>query len=356
MTESKKKVIDNFNPNNLGTRGNIYGLPFNEKTADLILIPVPWEVTVSYKAGTATGPQHILDASVQVDLFQKDIEDAWKLGVHMLPINGDLQSKSDENRALAVQYLALLEVGEEGTSEAVDLLQTINKSCGDMVGWVKNETTSRLKAGKLVGIVGGDHSTPLGAIQALAEKYDSFGILQIDAHMDLRKAYENFEYSHASIIYNALKVPQVENVVQVGIRDFCEEEMQFVRKSNDKVVVFFDDDIKNGTFEGESWNVIVDRIIKELPTNVYVSFDIDGLGPELCPNTGTPVPGGLSYSEAVYLLTKLVKNGKKIIGFDLNEVAPGENTDWNGNVGARLLYRIANLMGVSHGKLHWSDY
>ncbi len=356
MTESKKKVIDNFDPNILGINGSIYGLPFTEKTADLILIPVPWEVTVSYAAGTAEGPQHILDASIQVDLFQKDIEDAWQLGVHMLPISENLKSQSDEYRALAVKYLAFLEEGKQDTSEAQNLLKTINNACADMVAWVKNATMERLKAGKLVGIIGGDHSTPLGAIQAMGEKYESFGILQIDAHMDLRKAYENFEYSHASITYNALKVPQVENVVQVGIRDFCEEEMQFVKKSNDKVIVFFDEEIKNGTFEGESWNIIVDRIIKELPNNVYVTFDVDGLRPELCPNTGTPVPGGLSYSEAVYLLTKLVKNGKKIIGFDLNEVAPGENTDWNGNVGARLLYRLINLMGVSHGKLDWSDY
>ncbi len=356
MTESKKKVIDKFDPNSLGINGSIYGLPFTEKTADLILIPVPWEVTVSYADGTAEGPQHILDASVQVDLYQKDIEDAWKLGVHMLPISKDLQSQSDEYRALAVKYLEFLEEGNQDTTEAQNLLKTINNACSDMVAWVKNATMERLKAGKLVGIIGGDHSTPLGAIQAMGEKYESFGILQIDAHMDLRKAYENFEYSHASITYNALKVPQVENVVQVGIRDFCEEEMQFVKKSNDKVIVFFDEDIKNGTFEGESWNIIVDRIIKELPDNVYVTFDIDGLRPELCPNTGTPVPGGLSYSEAVYLLTKLVKNGKKIIGFDLNEVAPGENTDWDGNVGARLLYRLINLMGVSHGKLDWSDY
>ncbi len=356
MTDSKKQAIENFDPNSLGVSGSIFGLPFNEKTADLILIPVPWEVTVSYAAGTAEGPQHILDASVQVDLLQKDIEEAWKLGVHMLPISKELQSQSDEYRAKAVEYLQMLENGQEESSEAVGLLKEINNSCAEMVEWVKKTTSERLNAGKLVGIVGGDHSTPLGAIQAMGEKYDSFGILQIDAHMDLRKSYENFEYSHASITYNALKVPQVENVVQVGIRDFCEEEMQLVKKSNDKVVVFYDEDIKNGMFEGESWNIIVERIIKELPTNVYVTFDIDGLRPELCPNTGTPVPGGLSYSEAVYLLTKLVKNGKKIIGFDLNEVAPAENTDWNGNVGARLLYKLSNLMGVSHGKLEWSDY
>ncbi len=355
MTDSKKKLIEDYDPNGLGNSGSIFGLPFDEKTADLLLLPVPWEVTVSYAAGTAQGPQHILDASTQVDLHQRDIIDAWKLGVHLLPIDKGIESKNEKHRKMAESYLAHLEAGTEETEEAKELLKQVNTACAEMVAWVKEQTLSRLNKDKLVGIVGGDHSTPLGAIQAMSEKYESFGILQIDAHMDLRKSYENFEYSHASIMYNALKLSQVESLVQVGIRDFCEEEAQYVKKSNDRVVVFYDDDIKNGTFEGESWTIICDRIIKELPTNVYVSFDIDGLRPELCPNTGTPVPGGLSFSEAVYLLTKLVKNGKKIIGFDLNEVAPGDN-DWNGNVGARLLYRLCNLMGVSRERLKWSEY
>ena len=148
-----------------------------------------------------------------------------------------------------------------------------------------------------------------------------------------------------------MKLPQIEKLVQVGIRDFCEEEYKYAERHSDKVSIFYDDDIKNGIFDGESWNIITDRIIKELPDKVYISFDIDALNPELCPNTGTPVPGGLKFSEATYLLHKLVKSGKEIIGFDLNEVAPGEGTDWNGNVGARLLYKLCNLMGVSQGKL-----
>lgn len=355
MTESKKKLIEGFDPNGIGVNGTIFGLPFDEKTADLILLPIPWEVTVSYEAGTAKGPQHIMDASTQVDLYQKDIVEAWKMGVHMLPIDEKLNQVSDTNRTLAEAYLDHLEAGTEQSEEAIELLKKVNTACEEMIASVKQQTLQQLNHNKLIGLVGGDHSTPLGAMQAMAEKYDSFGILQIDAHMDLRKSYENFEYSHASIMYNALKLPQVSSLVQVGIRDYCEEEVQFVKKANERVVVFFDEDIKNGMFEGESWTIICDRIIKELPENVFVSFDIDGLRPELCPNTGTPVPGGLSFSEATYLLTKLVKNGKKIIGFDLNEVAPGDN-DWNGNVGARLLYRLCNLMGVSRGKLKWSEY
>jgi agmatinase len=352
----KQDILNAFDPNGLGNVDNIFALPFDEKTADLILIPVPWEVTVSYEAGTAQGPQHILEASTQVDLYQKDIIDAWKMGIQMLPINQDLLTKSNKHRIMAEEYIGLLESGEENSDNGKSLLKEVNSVCAEMVEWVKSESLKQLDKQKLLGLVGGDHSTPLGAVQALATKHESFGVLQIDAHMDFRKAYENFEYSHASISYNMLQtVPQIEKMVQVGIRDFCEEEIKFAEKQGERVSVFYDDDIKVGMFEGESWTIICDRIIKELPDEVYITFDIDGLRPELCPNTGTPVPGGISYSEIIYLLTKLVKNGKKIIGFDLNEVAPGENTDWNGNVGARILYRLCNLMGVSQGKLEWDE-
>jgi agmatinase len=351
----KEELIKAFNPNGLGNVDNIFALPFDVKTADLILLPVPWEVTVSYAEGTAQGPQHILEASAQVDLYQKDIIDAWKMGIKMLPIDQKLFEKSNHNRELAKKYIHLLEESSENTQEGKDLLKAVNTACAEMVDWVKSESLKQLNNKKLLGLVGGDHSTPLGAVQALATKHESFGVLQIDAHMDFRKAYENFDYSHASISYNMMQLPQIEKMVQVGIRDFCEEEVKFAAAQDERVSIFYDEDIKIGMFEGESWTIICDRIIKELPEEVYITFDIDGLRPELCPDTGTPVPGGISYSEIIYLLTRLVKNGKKIIGFDLNEVAPGENTDWNGNVGARILYRLCNLMGVSQGKLEWNE-
>jgi agmatinase len=198
-----------------------------------------------------------------------------------------------------------------------------------------------------VGLVGGDHSTPLGFMEALAEKHSEFGILQIDAHCDLRKAYEGFEFSHASIMYNALKLRQVKKLVQVGIRDWCEEENNYIRSSKGRVVTFFDHAMKRSLYEGTSWKSLCDKIVSQLPKNVYVSFDIDGLDPKLCPSTGTPVPGGLEFEQAVYLIEQVVRKGKKIIGFDLNEVAPGAD-EWNGNVGARMLYKMCNLAAASN--------
>jgi agmatinase len=227
----KQEIINAFDPNGLGDVDNIFALPFDEKTADLILLPVPWEVTVSYAAGTANGPQHILEASTQVDLYQKDILDAWKMGIKMLPIKQDLLTTSNKHRILAEEYIGLLESGDEKTEKGKSLLKEVNLACTEMVEWVKSESLKQLNKHKLLGLIGGDHSTPLGAVQALASKHESFGVLQIDAHMDFRKAYENFEYSHASISYNMLQtVPEIEKMVQVGIRDFCEEEIKFAEK------------------------------------------------------------------------------------------------------------------------------
>jgi agmatinase len=142
-------------------------------------------------------------------------------------------------------------------------------------------------------------------------------------------------------MYNALQIPQISKIIQVGIRDYCEEENQVVRDAQGKVVVHTDAGIQRASFEGETWKQRCDSIIAALPEKVYVSFDIDGLDPTLCPNTGTPVPGGLSFQQATYLLSRL-KDSKKIIGFDLVEVAPGED-DWNGNVGARLLFHLCGV-------------
>src|SRR5690606_2133030 len=118
-------------------------------------------------------------------------------------------------------------------------------------------------------------------------------VLQIDAHADLRRAYEGFQYSHASIMYNILEeIPAVTKLVQVGIRDYCDEEFEAITKSQGRIVTFFDRDLKAGAYQGKTWDQQTDEIIRELPERIYISFDIDGLDPKLCPNTGTPVPGG----------------------------------------------------------------
>lgn len=346
---SKEEIIQSFDPNAPGISHNLFGLPFSLDQAEVVIIPVPWEVTVSYHTGTVQGPRAVLEASAQVDLFVKDIPDAWKLGVAMQPIPQNLMDESSKLRELSSQYIKSLEAGTALNPNDPVLIK-INESSENLNIYVKSTTQRYLKDGKLVGLLGGDHSTPLGFLRALSERYDRFGILQIDAHADLRKAYEGFTYSHASIMYNALKIPAVNRLVQVGIRDYCEEEMNVINRAMGRVVTFFDEDIKASQYGGTSWDSICDQIIQNLPDLVYISFDIDGLDPKLCPSTGTPVAGGFEFEQIAYLIKKVVKANKKIIGFDLNEVAPGP-TDWDANVGARMLYHLCNWMAVSNKKL-----
>jgi len=329
-----------FDVNGPGLPGKLFGLPFTEDTARLVILPVPWEATVSYHTGTARAPQAILSASRQVDIFHPEIPDAWKLGVAMAEFPEALLKTSDNLRVL-------VDRAHETAEDVAVLTEKVNEGCGSLHIYTQNLAKRYLKEGKITAILGGDHSTPLGLMRALGEKFNRFGILQIDAHADLRKAYEGFQYSHASIMYNALKISAVSRLVQVGIRDLCEAEHQVIVKAGGRIRTFFDDELKRSLDSGKSWSTLSQEIVNELPQAVYISFDIDGLDPRYCPGTGTPVPGGLEFFQAVELIRAVALSGRTIIGFDLNEVGPTSMTDWDANVGARLLWQLSCWTGVS---------
>jgi agmatinase len=346
---TKEEIIKTFDPNGPGISGNLFGLPFTPETASVVIVPVPWEVTVSYHTGTAKGPDAVIKASSQVDLAMREIPDAWKLGISTLPVPANLYEESLKLRELSSKHIIAMESGEKLLPDN-PVTAKINEACENLNIYIKSITTKLLKEGKIVALLGGDHSTPLGFLRALGEQYDRFGVLQFDAHADLRKAYEGFTYSHASIMFNAMKLPSIGRLVQVGVRDYCDEELGIIDRSMGRIITWFDQDLKQQLYDGNSWAIICEKIIKDLPQHVYISFDIDGLNPKLCPNTGTPVAGGLEYEQVLYLIRKLVASGRRIIGFDLNEIAPG-NDDWDANVGARLLYQLCNWTAVSQGKL-----
>jgi agmatinase len=223
-------------------------------------------------------------------------------------------------------------------------LREINAGSLFLNDWVYDQTKELLGQDKIVGLIGGDHSTPLGYFKAIAEKHGDFGILQIDAHCDLRQSYEDFVYSHASVMYNALReIPELKKLVQVGIRDYSEDELTLIKESEGRIITFFDKDIKEREFEGETWKTIVNEIVEKLPEKVFISFDVDGLDPKLCPSTGTPVAGGFEAEQINYLFKKVADSGRELIGFDLNEVGVGEN-GLDANVAARLLFKLCNLM------------
>jgi agmatinase len=343
--------LSNFDPNSVGNpNNNIFGLPFSEEESRLVILPIPWEVTVSYNAGTSRAPDHIFTASLQVDLFDPEYPDAWKQGFFMRTPDKKILMKSDYLRKEAELYINYISQGEqlEKNKFMTKTLKEINQGSLFLNDWVYEQTTQLMKSGKLVGLLGGDHSTPFGYFKAIADQYPEFGILQIDAHCDLRNEYEGFHFSHASVMYNTLeKIPSVKKLVQVGIRDYCEDELHYIRNSNGRVVTFFDRDMKHSLYEGKTWKSIVDEIIAALPAQVFISFDIDGLDPKLCPHTGTPVQGGLETEQVFYLLNKIHLSGKKIIGFDLNEVGVSHD-EWDENVGARVLYKLCNLLTASN--------
>ncbi|MBC7691850.1 MAG: agmatinase family protein [Methylotenera sp.] len=343
-----------FDPNaaSLNDSG-VFGLPFTQEQASLVFLPIPWEATTSYGGGTSDGPAAILEASRQVDLYDLDVERPYEAGLYMMKESAEVRSWNEEGKAEAQKIIAASGV-IDGNPALQKSLKRVNELSEKLNSYVYAETKKLLAQGKIVGIVGGDHSVPLGAFQAMAEKHPSFGVLHFDAHSDTRNAYEGFEFSHASIMNNALKlIPQLTKLTQVGIRDFCEEEVNYCKSLGERVKIFFDAHLARRKFEGESWKKITTDIISTLPKEVWISFDIDGLDPKFCPHTGTPVPGGLDFQEAAYIFSQVVASGRKIIGFDLNEVSPNldnENDEWDANVGARLLYKLAAWTLASQGK------
>jgi agmatinase len=340
-----------FDPNAVGNpNNNIFGLPFTEEDARLVLLPVPWEVTASYRAGTARAPEHLFHSSLQIDLFEPEFNDNWKQGFFMREPDKKILLKSDYLRKEAELYINFISQGEhvENNKFMCKTLREVNEGSLFLNKWVYEQTAELLGKGKLVGIIGGDHSSPLGFMKAIGERHGEFGILQIDAHCDLRRSYEGFTHSHASIMYNALQdIPEISKLVQVGVRDYSQSEWEYVCESRFRVCTYLDREIKERQYEGQTWKLIADEIVEQLPDKVYLSFDIDGLDPKLCPNTGTPVPGGFETEQVFYLLKRILQSKRTLVGFDLCEIGIS-NTEWDENVGARVLFKLCHHLVASN--------
>ena len=335
--------MENFNPNGTGVdNGNFFGLPWAVDDAALVLLSVPWDVTSSYGGGAAQGPEAIVAASTQLDLFDPVSPGAWRRGIGTLPVDLRIKELSARRRVDARCVMEHLERGGE-PGQVGELVQKVNQASAELNDYTYNIAREWLGRGCLVGLVGGDHSTPYGFIRALGEREGAFSVLHIDAHADLRDAYEGFVHSHASIMFNVLKdVPQVVKLVQVGVRDQCDCEADLAA-ADPRVEQFGDWELARDDFRGVTWDEQCSRIIGHLGDKVYVSFDIDGLSADFAPGTGTPVPGGLSFNRAVYLLDCVVRSGRQIVGFDLCEVAPRPGDEWDANVGARVLWKLCGM-------------
>lgn len=318
------------------------GSRLNPAEAKLLLIPVPWEATTSYGGGTSKAPPAIIAASHQLDLEDRVFQQPYRAGIAFVPASAEQEEilkLNDLARAAALRAIDALEHGASATEDTA----TVNAASERLNRYVYEQAKAVRQQGKCAAVVGGDHSSPQGLIQALAEEGE-FGLLHFDAHHDLRVVFEGFNHSHASIFYNVLEsYPSVTKLVQVAIRDYSRDEAAYARKQGERVTVFYGRDLFRRKAEGENFKQITKSIIDQLPPRVYVSFDIDALDPPYCPGTGTPVPGGLSFDEACFMLEELARSGKEIIGFDLCEVAPGKG-EWDANVGARILYKLCGAL------------
>lgn len=333
-----------FDPDDAATpESGLFGLPHGPAEAEVHVVPVPFDATTSYRKGTACAPQAILAASHQVELFDLHAGQPYEAGITLLEADPAIEGLNREACELARGVLAVAGhiSGDEFLQRDLARVNTIGAEVNQSV---RSSVDGILEAGKLPGVLGGDHSVAFGAIAACAERSRGLGILHFDAHADLREAYEGFVWSHASIMHNVLRwIDGIERVVQVGVRDMGRSEYAAIQDSGGRVHALSDRQWAEARFEGRELPALVHETIALLPDEVYVSFDIDGLDPALCPNTGTPVPGGLSWQEANLWLEQLAASGRRVVGFDLTEVNPGDGdpgSSWDAIVGARLLYRL----------------
>ncbi len=341
-----------FDPNTTTPdNGNYFGMPCSPEEAALVLISAPWDITVSQRAGSSYAPDAIIEASRHIELHEPLTPDSWRKGIATLPIDYSIQDLSHRLRSDAER---VVKAGEEfGVAILNNMmherrLRRINEGSESVNTLIYNEAAKWFNKGKIVGLVGGDQSTAYGVIRAAGEHYPEIGILHIDSHCDLKESHHGFIHSHSSIMHNVLRdVSSISRLVSVGVREFSPAEWQRA-ESDERISLFTGQQIWNQHFEGVTWGQMCDEIIAELPEAVYLSLDIDGLTIECSPHTGTLVPGGLRFPEVVYLLSRIVASGRRIVGFDLTEVVPDVEDKTDAAIAARLLFKVCSIALKEH--------
>lgn len=266
------------------------------EAAKAVIIPFGLEASVSYTSGTAKGPDAILHASHQVELFDEEL---W----------------SEPFREYGVATVEQPNIAKD-IPEALEQLEKL--------------TESVLASGRFPMILGGEHSITAGSIRPFAKRFEKLSILHFDAHADLRDGYDGEFYSHASAMRRVLDHPNV-NLVSIGIRNISSSEIPFYDAERDRIHIFWGKD-------RESWNIhdIVNSL-KGYP--VYLSFDVDGFDSSLMPATGTPEPGGVFWNDAMRII-RAASEACTIVGADVNELAPREGFHACDFLAAKLVYKI----------------
>ena len=286
---------------------NFLSLPreFSEfESSEFVILPVPYEGSTTFKAGTREGPQAIIGASQEVETFDEELKkEPFKAGIHTL----------EE-----------MEITRGGPEKMVERVYQKAKELADM--------------NKRVVLLGGEHTVSIGVVKALSKTCDRLSILQLDAHADLRDSYQESKYSHACTMR---RIGEIAPSVGVGIRNLSLEEQEFVEKK--KIDLFFAKDLT----ENAGW---ADQVLSKLSENVYLTMDLDFLDPSIMPSVGTPEPGGLLWNETLDFLKKAVES-KNIVGFDCVELCPIPGLVAPDFLAAKLIYKIMGYIVSKEGEI-----
>ena len=263
----------------------------------VVILPVSYDLTASYKPGASLGPKAIIDASRYMETYDDETnKEIYKIGIHTL---------------------------EE--------IKAIDPCPEKVIERVEKEVSCILKAGKFPVMIGGEHSITTGAIKAFKKSFKDFSVLQLDAHRDLRDSFQGSKNSHASV---AKRIIELTSLTQVGIRSLSKEE---AKKEYKNLKTFFMKDMVNN----ERW---IDEAIDSLDSKkIYVTIDLDVLDPSIMPSVGTPEPGGMSWYEVLSLLRALTEK-KEVMGFDVVELAPILGNIAPDFLAAKLIYKFLNYI------------
>ena len=312
---------------------------FGMNASSIFIYSVPWDVTVTYRSGSHQSPGFIQESMAQLDDQHPFSTESIQLT--FLPVNSSIVGLQHEYKKVSSSIIDALNHQKNLTSRQQQQLAEINRASCELNQLVLNDIHHHRSSPVI--LCGGEHGVGVGYLDSLANRVESFSILQIDAHMDCRVQYFGYDYSHASVMTHYANHQAVSGITQIGIRDYASVETQFQAQSDTPFHVFTDYGLHQQLFQGNSWHDVCQQILGTLSDRVFISLDVDGLMAYLCPATGTPVPGGLSYNQLVYLLEQVSKT-KHVIGAELVEVNASSGSDWNADVGARLLFLLAGCV------------
>ena len=292
----------------LGIKQNFLGIEkeySSLQNSRVVILPVPFERSVSYGTGTKRGPQAILEASHFVEFYDEELD-------------------RELYRDVGIATLRPLNLGKKSDEKALEQIYKRTRALADQ--------------GKFIVSLGGEHTISQASIAAHGEMYPNLSVLQLDAHSDLRDEYEGNKYSHASVMARVCEFFDPKKIVQVGIRAQCKDEANTIKEKG--ISTFSAHEIRQGKYTRvlKYWE---DLVIEKLTDNVYVTFDVDAFDPSIMPSTGTPEPNGLYWHETTNLIRKLGMR-RRIVGFDVVELAPIEDLHHPDLTAAKLVYKILN--------------